>query len=164
MKIDRKWMSLALGASLVAGLLAGPALAQETDESAQEQTEQADESAGGRPGKARFKEVLAENLGITVEELEAAMEATHEQLREEFEAAALERIDEAVAEGRITEEEAEKLRQRIEDGELPRPGRGRGGLHRGFRDGPFGGRSGPGADGASVGKLPVDPESAPVDA
>ena len=58
--------------------------------------------------KDRFKERLAENLGISVEELEQAIQQTH-----------LDLLDEAVAEGRITEEQAAEIRERIESGEGP---------------------------------------------
>jgi len=59
----------------------------------------------------------AENLGITVEELTAAMTD-----------ARFEMIDEAVAEGKITEEQAAKLKDRIEEyGPLSHPHQGKGG-------------------------------------
>jgi hypothetical protein len=50
---------------------------------------------------SRFNEALAEELGISVEELEAAELAARNAL-----------IDEAVANGRITEEQAERLKSR----------------------------------------------------
>jgi delta 1-pyrroline-5-carboxylate dehydrogenase len=37
----------------------------------------------GGPGGTRYMELLAQNLGITVEQLQAAMDKTHEQLRAE---------------------------------------------------------------------------------
>ncbi len=49
---------------------------------------------------------LAENLGISQEELEQAIRQT-----------AVDLVDEAVAEGRISEEKASKMRERIESGE-----------------------------------------------
>jgi hypothetical protein len=62
-----------------------------------------------------FKARLAENLGITEEELEATVDET-----------ALDLIDEALAEGTIDEELAERLRQRVEEGEgFPGPGFGK---------------------------------------
>lgn len=62
---------------------------------------------------------VAERLGIEEAELEAAVQAE-----------ALERLDQAVADGRITEEQADRIRERIEAGELPfGPGHGPGGRH-----------------------------------
>jgi polyhydroxyalkanoate synthesis regulator phasin len=54
-----------------------------------------------------FKEALAGNLGISVEELESALTQTQ-----------LDMIDQAVADGKLTEEEAANLREKIESGEL----------------------------------------------
>jgi 3-hydroxyacyl-CoA dehydrogenase len=65
-----------------------------------------------------FFDSLAQHLGISSEELEDAARA-----------AALDQVDAAVEEGRITEEQAEELRSRIESGELPPF----------FGPGPFGG-------------------------
>ncbi|MEO6196583.1 MAG: hypothetical protein ABIP58_00575 [Dehalococcoidia bacterium] len=53
-----------------------------------------------------YKEKLAENLGISVEDLETAIKQTH-----------LDLIDEALADGRIDEERAAELRDRVENGE-----------------------------------------------
>jgi hypothetical protein len=61
--------------------------------------------------KDRYKDRLAENLGITREELDDAITKTHLSL-----------IDEAVEEGRITEDRADELRERVENGEPVFPG------------------------------------------
>lgn len=53
----------------------------------------------------RFKEKLAEQLGISVDELNTALDNTQFAL-----------IDEAVADGKLTESEAEKLKERVEEG------------------------------------------------
>ena len=58
----------------------------------------------------RYRELLAEELGITVEELTAAQTAARDSL-----------IDEKLAAGEITEEQAERLKA-MEIGEGPRPG------------------------------------------
>ncbi len=60
-------------------------------------------AAGDRPN---FVGGLAENLGIAQEELEAAIRQT-----------GLDLVDEAVAAGRMSEEKAAKIRERIESGE-----------------------------------------------
>jgi polyhydroxyalkanoate synthesis regulator phasin len=58
--------------------------------------------------RERFFNRLAENLGITPEELKAAVQQT-----------ALDLVDEAVAAGRLTEEQAQRIRERIESGNVP---------------------------------------------
>jgi ribosomal protein S20 len=83
---------------------------------------------------------VAERLGVDVDELKEAIEAE-----------ALERVDAAVAEGRLSEKQADRIRERIASGRLPfgpgvHPGRGG---PRGERDGraPYGheGKRGRGA-------------------
>ena len=65
---------------------------------------QTDEDGNGPLGN--FVGRLAENLGITQDELETAIDETQ-----------LELVDEALAEGRIDEEQAANKRERIESGE-----------------------------------------------
>ena len=65
---------------------------------------QTDEDGNGPLGS--FVSRLAENLGITQGELEAAIDQTQ-----------LELVDEALAAGRLTEDQAAQLRERIESGE-----------------------------------------------
>ncbi len=65
---------------------------------------------------------VAEKLGVTEDELEAA-----------FQEARDETIDEAVADGRLTEEQAARLRERVEEGGFPLRARFRGaGEHKGY--------------------------------
>jgi hypothetical protein len=74
----------------------------------------------GEEGPVRnFLGRVAEKLGVSEEQLETAVKDVE-----------LEMIDEALAEGRITEEQAAKMRERVESGELrfpggPRPHHGR---------------------------------------
>ena len=71
----------------------------------------------------RYLEVLAGNLGITVEELEGALTQSHIDL-----------VNEKVADGTITEEEAAEIIERIESGEgrlFPPFGGGQQGRHHG---------------------------------
>ncbi len=71
-----------------------------------------------------YLELLADNLGITVEELEGALTQSHIDL-----------VNEKVADGTITEEEAAEIIERIESGEgrlLPPFGGGHGGHHGNF--------------------------------
>ncbi len=74
---------------------------------AQEDTPEGDAAAveGDRPVD-HYLELLADNLGVTVEELEGALSQSHIDL-----------INEKVADGTITEEEAAEIIERIESGE-----------------------------------------------
>ena len=67
-----------------------------------------------------YKEKLAENLGVSVEDLEAAIKQTN-----------LDLIDEALANGDIDEERAAELRDRVENGEPLFPHHGGPGGHHG---------------------------------
>lgn len=55
-----------------------------------------------------FFDAVAKHLGISSEELEDATKA-----------AAIDQVDAALAEGKITEEQAERMKERIESGETP---------------------------------------------
>jgi Protein of unknown function (DUF2680) len=55
-----------------------------------------------------FFDAVAKHLGISSQELEEATKA-----------AAIDQVDAALAEGKITEEQAERLKERIESGETP---------------------------------------------
>ncbi len=58
--------------------------------------------------KDAFLDALAANLGVTREQLDEALTQT-----------ALDMVDQALEDGRITEEQATKIRDRIESGEFP---------------------------------------------
>jgi polyhydroxyalkanoate synthesis regulator phasin len=66
---------------------------------------QDDGSGGPFDFGGRFREAVAEALGISVEDYDAAVEKAQEQL-----------VDEALAEGWLTEDQAEKMRKRMEQG------------------------------------------------
>ncbi len=112
--------------------LAIPAVAQDTEPPADEATEAAEtaEQKERHPGhldrRAEMQELLAEELGIEVEELEAAMG----RVRERLEAERLERFEEMlgdkVAAGELTREQADALLELRESGDWPGP---RGGKH-----------------------------------
>jgi hypothetical protein len=65
-------------------------------------------SQGGSPSPETFFESLAEHLGVSTDELEDAARA-----------AALDQVDAALEAGRITEEEADRVRERIREGDAP---------------------------------------------
>jgi hypothetical protein len=82
-----------------------------------------------------FLDSVAKHLGISSQELEDATKA-----------AAVDQVNQALEEGKITQEQADALKERIESGEGPGFfGPGMLGFRHGGMDGPrFGGRGGPG--------------------
>ena len=153
----KQWIAiLAMTALLIAGTVAGSALAQtaspsDTDSAAagEERTPTSDggdgaseengDGGGAKPGKERFVELLAENLGISEDETRAALDATYEQLKAErraaMEQAVRDALDKAVDAGKITQEEAdEKLAAFLDGDSDSRRGFGKRG-HHGFRGG-----------------------------
>ena len=102
----RRWIVVSvLAAVLSVGAIMGTAFAQ-TDDS------DGDSDGGGSSSVSRFVEVLADKLDIDEEELQTAIDETREELREEFEAAAeaklMEKLDEMVAAGKLTQEQADE--------------------------------------------------------
>ncbi len=83
---------LGLVVLLVSGLVAGVALAQGGGD------------GGAQVERQSFASRVASHLGVT-----------EQQLVDAFKAARLDMLDEALAEGKITQEQADKIRQRIED-------------------------------------------------
>jgi hypothetical protein len=115
------------------------ALAKHEDEVRSEQ--------GERPGKDSLVATLSEELDKSQEEIAAALESAREASIEEHQAEALERLDEAVESGDLTEEQADQIRKRIESGP-PAGGLGHGGP--GGPGGPLGpGGPPPAGDGSS---------------
>ena len=95
----RKWIvATALAALLLTGAITGTALAQ---------TDSSDERS-----VSRFVELLAGKLGIGEEELQTAVDETHEELQAERKAAweqqLRDKLDGMVEEGRITQEQADE--------------------------------------------------------
>jgi DNA-directed RNA polymerase specialized sigma subunit len=96
----KKWGLGAFGLAAVAGVVALGASVLGGIAQAQEVPEE------GTTLHELYQEKLAEELGVTVEELDAARESARNKM-----------IDEALASGRITEEQAERLRN-AEPGEF----------------------------------------------
>jgi hypothetical protein len=98
-------------------------------------------SSGSGSGPSAFVDSLAQHLGISTAKLQDAAKA-----------AALDQVDNALAAGRITQQQADALKARINSGDYPLNGRGFGfgfGGGRGF--GP--GRFGPGPFGPGIGPM-----------
>jgi hypothetical protein len=93
--------------------------------------------AGFRAGFDSFLNGLAQNLGVSRPALDGALKTTAKQ-----------QVDQAVAAGRLTQDQADKIKQRIDSGQGPF-GFGLGGFDRGARRGGPGG--GPGATDVGVG-------------
>lgn len=153
--------ALVLGfVALAAAALAVPALAQDaTDEAApsdEATTEQLPHEERFSELRAAFTEALAAELDLPVDEVDAALSAVREQMveeRRERRATALdERLDEAVASGALTQEQADAIADAAEAGVLGRgERRGHGFGHHGPRgwfgppDAPVGDADGGGA-------------------
>jgi len=86
---------------------ATPAAEQE-DATETPSTEEGDGGSGQEALRDQFLDDLAERLGISRDQLDQALSES-----------ALALVDQAVADGRITEEEATRIRERIEAGEFP---------------------------------------------
>ena len=95
-----------------------------TDEADDTPTEDGEGDATADEDKATRRDAaldtLAENLGISREQLDVALRQT-----------GLDLVDQALADGRITEDEAARIREAIESGELPFFFGGGHGFHRG---------------------------------
>ena len=102
----RRWIVVSvLAAVLSVGAIMGTAFAQTEDSDG-------DSDDGDSSSVSRFVEVLADKLDIGEEELQSAIDETREELRAEFEAAAeaklIEKLDEMVAAGKLTQEQADE--------------------------------------------------------
>jgi len=153
-----KWIT----AGAVAGMIAAGAFfmvdttvsAQADDGSpALEQVEQRRGSSGHRGAdraehRSERQAMKAEVLGLTVEELQDARDAgqrlneiveaqgmTMEEFHAEVQAAKIDQINQAIADGEMTQAEADAMIERIENG-CGRGGSGHGGPERGGRGGP----------------------------
>jgi polyhydroxyalkanoate synthesis regulator phasin len=96
-----KWGLAALAILVLAGVIGFGVLASSGRASADD-TATATPTPGAKgPGRERYEELLAQKLGITAQQLQTAQKATLDQL-----------IDEAVAAGRLTPDQAAKLKSR----------------------------------------------------
>lgn len=135
---------------LLAAALAVPAFAQTADDDAGGGTDApaADDAVSGM--RETFVAALAEELDLPEAQVDEALSAVRERLRAEHEDRFRDRLDDAVAEGALTQEQADAIAEAAEAGVLRRG-------HRGFgHHGGFGGGSGapggpPAGDGAAAG-------------
>lgn len=131
--------------ALAGGAVAIPALAQDSTPAPQDEATTDDRGARHAERQAAFAEALAEELDLPVADVQAALEAVRERFQEEHGAERIERLtqrlDAAVADGSLTQEQADAILEAAEAGVLPGPGR-HGPHHRPFRP------AGPTADAA----------------
>lgn len=131
-----------LAAALAVGSVV-PALAQDADDTTTETTDTWD--ALRAEHQAAFAEKLAERLGLDADEVATALEEVRAEQWAENEALRIEhltaRLDEAVAAGDLTQEEADAILEAHESGEMPFGGRRGGamGHGRGMGGGMLGG-------------------------
>lgn len=112
----------------------------------EEQVHSAIES-GERPDMGSLVTTLSEDLGKSEAEVTTALEAARETEMEAHKADALKRLDEAAANGDVTDEQADQIREQIENGPGP-GGHGPGG------HGPGGPGFGPGGPGLPPAQAP----------
>lgn len=145
-----------LGAvALVAAVLAVPALAQDDGSpSSSETATEAEDPMDSERFEARtvFAEALAAELDLPVDDVSAALDAAREQMAQQHEerhsAALQERLDDAVAAGELTQDQADAIADAAEAGVLRRGGHGPRAFGHG-RPGWFGGDRTPSGDGVT---------------
>jgi hypothetical protein len=94
---------------------------------------------GERPDQSGLVTALAEGLDLSEDEVTQALEAARDAAMEEHKAEALKRLDEAVANGDVTSEQADQIRERIENGQFGPGGPGGHGPGGPMAGGPEGG-------------------------
>jgi hypothetical protein len=145
MRTKRAVVGVLAAGALAVGVVV-PALAQadpDDGDTTTEDTFRADRAERRAAHQGAFAAALADELGLPVDEVTAAIEKVTEQHHAEMQASRTERLrerlDAAVEAGELTQEEADELLERHEAGEFPLRGRD------GSRLGPrMGGGSGPG--------------------
>jgi uncharacterized membrane protein YgcG len=158
MRTKRAVVGVLAAGALTMGVVV-PALAQADPDSGDaatttEETFRADRVERRAAHQEAFAAALADELGLPVDEVTAAIEKVTEQHRAEMQASRAERfrdrLDAAVEAGELTQEEADERLERHDAGELPL--RGRDGTGHGPRmDGGTGPEGGVGGEGGRLG-------------
>lgn len=142
MQKSTTWTGLGVAGALAAAALIMPGISvAQNDEATEESTDEAvqDREAVHAERHHGFVDALAEELGITPEALEDALENVRAEMHEERLAALRERLDQRVADGDLTQERADEIHERAENGEWPFGRRGHHGPRGRFvPGGPFG--------------------------
>ncbi|MBG6063940.1 hypothetical protein IW248_000227 [Micromonospora ureilytica] len=148
--IRRKHLLAGLATAGVLGVgIAAPtiAFAADTPTPAPSASTAPDAAPGTAPGakadrQGKFAEALAKELGVPTDKVTAALEKIREQHRpadrpqrpsaEDRQAALKQRLDQAVKDGKLTQEQADAITKAVEAGVFPGPGGHRGpGNHHG---------------------------------
>ncbi|MDG4756775.1 hypothetical protein [Micromonospora sp. WMMD710] len=140
--IRRKHLLAGLATAGVLGVgIAAPTIAFAADTPTPSASSTADGSGpGAGPAKAdrqgEFAEALAKELGVPTDKVTAALEKVREQHRpadrpqrpsaEDRQAALKQRLDQAVKDGKLTQEQADAITKAVEAGVFPGPGGHRG--------------------------------------
>ncbi|MBQ0994608.1 hypothetical protein PSH03_004459 [Micromonospora sp. PSH03] len=145
--IRRKHLLAGLATAGVLGVgIAAPTIAFAADTSTPTPSASTAPAPGGAPGakadrQGEFAEALAKELGVPTDKVTAALEKIREQHRptdrpqrpsaEDRQAALKQRLDQAVKDGKLTQEQADAITKAVEAGVFPGPGghRGPGGHH-----------------------------------
>ena len=140
--IRRKHLLAGLATAGVLGVgIAAPTIAFAADSSHADTERQQRPAAPDRPGakadrQGEFAEALAKELGVPTDKVTAALEKIREQHQpadrpqrpsaEDRQAALKERLDQAVKDGKLTQEQADAITKAVEAGVFPGPGGHRG--------------------------------------
>jgi hypothetical protein len=146
-KMSKKHLLVGLAAAGVLGVgIAAPAVALADDKnpspSASTSTDQGSDRQQQRADRQQqFAEALAKELGVSTDKVTAALEKLREQRKgdrperpstEDRQAQLKERLDQAVKDGKLTQEQADAILKAVDAGVFPGAG-GRGGHHGGWR-------------------------------
>ncbi|RAO35951.1 hypothetical protein PSN13_02375 [Micromonospora saelicesensis] len=145
--IRRKHLLAGLATAGVLGVgIAAPTIAFAADTPTPTPSASTAPAPGTAPGakadrQGEFAEALAKELGVPTDKVTAALEKIREQHRpadrpqrpsaEDRQAALKQRLDQAVKDGKLTQEQADAITKAVEAGVFPGPGghRGPGGHH-----------------------------------
>ncbi|MDO3686900.1 hypothetical protein [Micromonospora sp. C28ISP2-4] len=141
--MSKKRLLVGLAAAGVLGVgIAAPTVALADDKSpnpssSANSTDQGDDRRQKHADRqAEFAEALAKELGVPTDKVTAALEKLHEQRQgdrperperpsaEDRQAALKERLDQAVTDGKLTQEQADAVLKAAEAGVFPGPGKG----------------------------------------
>ncbi len=132
-KMSRKQLLVGLAAAGVLGVgIAAPTVALADDKSPTPSASTTTDHGSDR--QQEFAEALAKELGVPTEKVTAALEKIREQRQgdrpeppstEDRQARLKERLDQAVKDGKLTQEQADAVLKAVESGVFPGPG-GRG--------------------------------------
>ena len=117
MQKSTKWTGLGVAGALTAAALVVPGISTAQTDDATDDAANSERQERREARQQEFLDALADELGISVEELEEAFENVRAEMREQRLAELRERLDQKVADGELTQEEADEIWERAEDGD-----------------------------------------------